>query len=58
MQFFNEMPQQGLESNLITYIVVSSAFGKGRMPKRALQLLMKCRCRDLSPTDHLHHRGA
>ena len=37
LQLFDEMQQQGLEPNLITYIAVSSACGKCRMPERALQ---------------------
>ena len=37
LQLFDEMLQHGLEPNLITYIAVSSACGKCRMPQRALQ---------------------
>ena len=37
LQLFDKMQQQGLEPNLITYSVVSSACRKCRMPNRALQ---------------------
>ena len=49
LQLFNEMLQQGLESNLITYIVVSSACRKCRMPNRALQLFDEILQQGLEP---------
>ena len=51
------MEQQGLEPNRITYIAVSSACGKCRMPKRALRLFDEMQQQGLEPgavTSGLH----
>ena len=49
MQLFDKMQQQGLEPNVITYIAVSSACGKCRMPERALRLFDEMQQQRLEP---------
>ena len=48
LQLFDEVQQQRLEPNAITYAAVISANG------RTLQLLERCCSRDSCPIDHLH----
>ena len=48
LQLFDELQQQGLEPNVITYTAVISANG------RTLRFLERCCSRDFCPIDHLH----
>ena len=48
-QLFAEMQQQGLETNLITYIAVSSACGKGRCRRGGLAALDEMPQQGLKP---------
>ena len=49
LQWFDEMRQQGLKPDVITYSALISAFEKGKVPERALKVFEAMEQQDVVP---------